>query len=61
MSEPQVEPDSPAADSSCFSEEELQGLHASDRLAARSIVAILLGVFCTGIVMYSVIVYTVIH
>jgi len=42
-----------------FSDAEWQSLQASDRSAARAVVALLLGVFCTGIVLYSIVVWAV--
>jgi hypothetical protein len=43
-----------------FPDAEWQSLQASDRAAARAVVGLLLGVFCTGIVLYSIVCWAVI-
>jgi hypothetical protein len=42
-----------------FTEAEWQSLQASDLAAGRAIVTLLLGVFCIGVVLYTIVCYAV--
>jgi hypothetical protein len=42
-----------------FSDEEWKHLQAADRSAAREVVTLLLSVFITGVILYSIVVYVV--
>ncbi len=46
---------SAASHAAPFSEPELAQLHASDLFAARAVVCLMVGIFCTGLVLYSII------
>ena len=42
-----------------FSDAEWESLQASDRAAARAVVTLLTGVFCIGLVLYSIVIWAV--
>ena len=47
-----------APEQTVFSQEEWQELQADDRAAAKAIIYLLLGIFATGLVLYSIVAWT---
>ena len=42
-----------------FSDADLQHFHHEDYAAAKAVVTLMVGIFCTGVVLYSIVAWTV--
>ena len=50
-----------AAHSHAFTDAELRDMHANDVAAARAVVILMLGIFSTGVVLYSIVAYWILY
>lgn len=48
-----------AAPNTLFTDAELNSFHAEDYAAGRAVVVLMLGIFSTGVVLYSIVAYAV--